>query len=490
MKIHLYLIILLLIGSCSKKNKSFEEFEFGKQAYIKVIVTNCESPTLLEIYSRHTFPSQEFRYNKKVYQDTNFVFDLPSNLYDLSYIKIKETHLFHNYTIPGDTLIVKLNLDSNLVGYEKIKYEGSSAEICDYFIAKIKNWVVTGAYDYYYDSTQPISEYTEKLDSNQHIDLEFLNNYHQKNTLPEWFVQRERNNIIYEIAGSKLRTLRRHWLLYDSTFTSPKNNYSFLDKIQINNPEAGLSSNYYNFLASHYQRHNKLKKPSEIDPINWYNTLVYEIHKTNIVLNSRIFDILIGRYLTSYLSDRNLSFSNIEKVDSLIKIALPEMNDPELREIVSNYRDSQFQKLQKKTPLEYGEKAPEFFLSDTSDQYFKLEDFKGKVVYINFWTSYCAPCINTIPEKNKLIEEFSDYPFTLINICLDDSPDKWKGILADHKLKGINLICKGGWGNKIRDKYLIQTVPHYVLINKDGMIIKNKCDKPELINSQLFEQLK
>lgn len=490
MKTYLVLISLLLLVSCSKTKRSFEEFEFGRQAYIKIIVTNCETPTLIEIYSRHTFPYQAFKYNKKIYQDTNFVFALPSNLYDVSFIKIEETELLSNYTIPGDTLIVLLNLDSTLVGFDKIKYEGSAAEICDYFTAKRKNWVKTGAYDYLYDSTQPISEFTEKLDRNQHIDMEFLNNYHHENNLPEWFVQRERNNIIYEIAGFKIWTVSNHWRLHDSTFTPPNNYYSFLDSIQISNTEAGLSSSYYSFLKSYFLRHNKPQNPVAFDPIKSINTLISEIHKTNIDLDSRIYDILIGRYATSFLIDNYLSFSNFEEVDSLIKIVLPEMNNPKLREVVSKYRDSQFEELQEKTPLEYGDKAPGFYLSDISGQFFKLDDFKGKVVYINFWTTYCAPCISSIPDKNKLVEDFLGDPFILINICLDEKPDKWKGLLEDHKLGGVNLICKGDWGNILRDKYLIQTVPHYVLIDTNGMIIENNCDKPEIISSKLFELFK
>jgi len=488
MRTHLYLIILLLLTSCSKTNKFFEDFEFGRQAYIKVIITNCESPKLFEIYSRHTFPYQAFRYHEKINQDTNFVISLPSNLYDLSFIKIEDTHYLHNYTIPDDTLIVKLNLDSSLNREEKIKYEGSTAEICYYFIEKMKNWKKTGAYDYYYDSTISISDYAEKLDTNQYIDLEFLNNYHQKNNLPEWFVVRERNEIIYSIASYKLSTLKYHWRVYDSTFSPPKNYYSFLDKIKINNPDAILSSSYYSFLANNFMRHIKHNESGFSGTVNSVNTSLNEINKPNNVLDSRIKDILTGNRLTILLTDKNLSYANFAKTDSLFEISLPKMNDQKLREIVSNYRNSQLQKLQNKTSLKPGDKAPEFYLSDTSGQYYKLEDFKGKVVYINFWATYCAPCINTIPEKNKLIEEFLDFHFVFLNICLDDKPDKWKEIIENHNLNGVNLICKGDLGYTLRDKYLIQTVPHYVLIDMDGRIIENKCKEPELVSSQLYEQ--
>lgn len=288
MKTHLYLIILLLLASCSKTNKFFEDFEFGRQAYIKVIITNCESPILLEIYSRHTFPYQEFRYHEKINQDTNFVISIPSNLYDFSFIKIGDTHYNNIYTIPDDTLIIKLNLDSNLNREARIKFEGSSADICYYFIEKLKNWKKTKGYDYYYDTAYSISKYAEKLDNNRDNDLEFLNNYHQKYNLPEWFVLEEKNDIIYHIASFKLGTLRYHWLFYDSTFTPPKNYYSFLDNIQINNTDAGLSSSYYNFLANYFKRHIKPHESGVIGPRYSFNTLLFEINKTKNALDTSV----------------------------------------------------------------------------------------------------------------------------------------------------------------------------------------------------------
>lgn len=485
MRIFCFLFLLLPIISCTRTNDHFENFEFGKNAYIKVSITNCESPTYFEIYSRHTFPFHEFKYNVNINKDTNFVISIPSNLYDFSFIKIGDNHYNHIYTIPDDTLIVKLNLDSSLKREEKIKFEGSSAEICYYFSEKMKNWKKTKAYDYYYDSTISISDYAEKLDKNQDNDLEFLNNYHQKNNLSEWFVMKEKNEIIYRIASYKLGMLRYHWLFYDSTFTPPKNYYSFLENIQINNPDAVLSSGYYSFLANYFLRNIKPHESGFSGQVSSSNTLLNEINKTNNVLDSRINDILIGNRVTSLLRDKNLSFSNFEEVDSLIEIVLPGMNDQKLKEIVSNYRNSQFRKLQNKASLKPGNKAPAFYLSDTSDQYCKLEDFKGKVVYINFWATYCAPCINTIPEKNKLIEEFSDQPFELVNICLDYKPEKWTKIIEENNFMGTHLICKGDWQYILRDKYLIQTIPHYVLIDKKGKIISNKCENPELIVNQL-----
>lgn len=60
------LILVLLIISCKRTNKYFEDFDFGKNAYIKVLITNCESPSHFEIYSRHGFPAQAFKYNLKI----------------------------------------------------------------------------------------------------------------------------------------------------------------------------------------------------------------------------------------------------------------------------------------------------------------------------------------------------------------------------------------------------------------------------------------
>ncbi|MEN8204338.1 MAG: TlpA disulfide reductase family protein, partial [Bacteroidota bacterium] len=157
---------------------------------------------------------------------------------------------------------------------------------------------------------------------------------------------------------------------------------------------------------------------------------------------------------------------------------------------IEDYRDSQYTKLENhQATLNPGNKAADFYLSDQNGKFHRLSDFLGKVIYVNFWTTSCSPCLASIPEKNLLVEEFSDHPFELLNICLFSKPELWSSIIEDRDFAGTHLICKGNWSSRLRDQYLIQSFPQYALIDSEGKIITNKCEKPEDIVDQLRTML-
>ena len=127
-----------------------------------------------------------------------------------------------------------------------------------------------------------------------------------------------------------------------------------------------------------------------------------------------------------------------------------------------------------------GSAAPAFTLKNEDGQPVSLSDFKGKVVYIDFWGVNCGPCMydihNNVP---KLHEKYKDQNIVFINICVDSEEKEWKESLEKSNLQGINLIAPGGTNNKACIAYGIQGIPHYYLINKEGKTVNN--------NSQMYD---
>ncbi len=112
------------------------------------------------------------------------------------------------------------------------------------------------------------------------------------------------------------------------------------------------------------------------------------------------------------------------------------------------------------------ERAPEFSLADLSGKNIHLSDFRGKVVLVNFWASWCPPCKMEIPGFQKIYETYKDKGFTVIGIATDDvSPSFIKDTgmaypvaLADDKV--------------IRDYGNISGIPASFLVGRDGRLIK------------------
>lgn len=329
------------------------------------------------------------------------------------------------YTPPNDTL----NLEINLHREKKIRLEGVSEMIYHYYIEKHNNWKKTKGYDYVYDSTMTIFEFAEKVNNHRDNDLMFLSQYLTKNNLPDWFIDIERSSIIYLVASQKLGILNTHWILYDSTFNPPKNYYSFVDELEINNLKAGLSYYYYNFLMLYYGRSYKPSEPGFQSIYGRNRTIIEDYKSINDELDSRIMDIFLGKSLSILYKDKLLTQSNILHADSLFERARLLFQDESLLRIIDDYRNLQKTKFRVQVDLNPGVDAPGFYLSDSIGNYYRLSDFRGNVIFVNFWTTFCLPCIKSIPAKNNIVEEFKDHPFELVNICMDYRPEIWKRVI-------------------------------------------------------------
>jgi thiol-disulfide isomerase/thioredoxin len=126
-----------------------------------------------------------------------------------------------------------------------------------------------------------------------------------------------------------------------------------------------------------------------------------------------------------------------------------------------------------------GAPAPNFKLPDLNGKQVSLSDFKGKVVYIDLWASWCGPCLTEMPYLKKLKEKFEGKNIELVSISIDTKKEKWLSKIAALKLDGVQLIDSiGSENSRIAKDYKIHGVPHYVLIDKNGKIASSFAPRP------------
>lgn len=123
-----------------------------------------------------------------------------------------------------------------------------------------------------------------------------------------------------------------------------------------------------------------------------------------------------------------------------------------------------------------GEKAPDFELPtlDGSKTY-SLKDFKGKVVLLNFWASWCTGCKAEMPEFVKLQNEYEDKDFLIVAVNVDRTPEKAKEFLEKlQKITGkkINFLVLYDGKKKVIRVYKPIGMPSSYLISKDGVLLK------------------
>jgi thiol-disulfide isomerase/thioredoxin len=103
---------------------------------------------------------------------------------------------------------------------------------------------------------------------------------------------------------------------------------------------------------------------------------------------------------------------------------------------------------------------------------FDLNNYKGKFVLIDFWGTWCAPCIALIPELKKLYEKYRHKNLYMVSIaCEDESVEAVKKAIKKFKMNWINIWESLKKGPFISDTFRINSFPTTLLINSEGKII-------------------
>jgi len=135
-----------------------------------------------------------------------------------------------------------------------------------------------------------------------------------------------------------------------------------------------------------------------------------------------------------------------------------------------------------------GMTAPEFTLNDTAGKPVALSSFRGKVLLVDFWASWCGPCRHENPNVVKAFNEFKDKGFDVLGVSLDEDKVKWIEAIKKDKLTWTHVSDLKGWQNAVSGLYGVMSIPSNFLINSDGKIIATDLRGDDLRNklTELF----
>ena len=109
-----------------------------------------------------------------------------------------------------------------------------------------------------------------------------------------------------------------------------------------------------------------------------------------------------------------------------------------------------------------------------------LEEHRGKVVYLDFWASWCAPCIRTIPDAKKLQQEYKGKDVVFIYLSIDEVAEKWIKATEEHSLNGETPGYRVT--NKMRSRNLdylnVTLIPRYLIYDRSGNLVEGDAPRP------------
>ena len=127
--------------------------------------------------------------------------------------------------------------------------------------------------------------------------------------------------------------------------------------------------------------------------------------------------------------------------------------------------------LYKALKLQPGQPAPEFTLYDLDGQPVSLSQFKGKVVLLDFWASWCGPCIGDLPDLRRIKKKAADKPLVFLNLSLDTDEAAWREAIDKHEIEGVHVRADG-WGADVAKSYQVNSLPSYYLVDSQGLIVE------------------
>ena len=119
------------------------------------------------------------------------------------------------------------------------------------------------------------------------------------------------------------------------------------------------------------------------------------------------------------------------------------------------------------TPPRVGKPAPKFQLSDLKEQPVSLGDLQGRPVVVNFWATWCGPCVYEMPYIQEVYDERSGDGLVVLAVNIGESPSRAREFMESHQLSFPVLLDRDG---KVAERYNIRAIPTTVFIDKGGII--------------------
>ncbi len=434
-----------------------------------VITGNIEEATEESIKLYSNFENEELKI-----EDGNFSVTLDRQSPNILSFYYKRNSI-QVYAEPGDSVHIAFKEGD----FEKtIAFSKDNEKENEFLKDFAKKMRIPGAkYKPYYTSTE--EDFIAKIDSlKQEAQLAF-NDFTAESTEDTGLF----SSIIKEHMDYSAAEHLGRYPMYYSYFTKEKDYEpgealkAAQNSVQLERPELLGIPAYANYLETNISNNVSalMKEDSSYqDMDNGHLTAYFKIISEEIE-NPEIAEFLEYKRMYS-----NMSYTDPNKLEAFYTAFMERSNN----EFYKNNLETSFNEW---AHLKPGLPAPDFKYPDIDSVMHALSDYKGKLVYVDVWATWCGPCLAEQPYLEEMEEEYEGNPnIVFMGVSIDEDKEAWKKMVVDKEMKGVQLLAYNAWKSTIAQDYNIGGIPRFLLIDQNGNIVSADAYRPS--NDKLKKQ--
>ena len=136
-----------------------------------------------------------------------------------------------------------------------------------------------------------------------------------------------------------------------------------------------------------------------------------------------------------------------------------------------------------------GDMSIDFSYPNIAGEMISLSSFRGRLVYIDVWATWCGPCIAELPSLERLQKDYENMDIVFLSVSVDTDKEAWEKMLTEDQLDGVQLWADG-W-SQITKSYAIFGIPRFMLVDRSGELIAVDAPRPSSneIRSMIDEKI-
>jgi cytochrome c biogenesis protein CcmG/thiol:disulfide interchange protein DsbE len=137
--------------------------------------------------------------------------------------------------------------------------------------------------------------------------------------------------------------------------------------------------------------------------------------------------------------------------------------------------------------VQAGDKAPAFSVTADNGRTVTARDFGGKLLILNFWASWCEPCVAEVPSLNQLAKELGAEGVVVLGVSEDKDPQAYKDFLNRFR---VSFLTAREPSQDVKLKYGTHLIPETYLINRNGKVVEKVVSETDWASPRMIEHVK